>query len=251
MLSRVVIKLSGEALAGTHRHGFDDGVIDSVVCQIKTVLNAGTQVALVVGGGNFWRGLQARPDMDRVKADQIGMLATVMNAIYLAEAFKRQAVTARVTTPIPMGNMTLLYDKDTALSLMAAQTVIINAAGLGHPFFSTDTITALRAAELEADCVLYAKHVDGVYDKDPRKYAHARKYKTLSYHTAIADGLNAADMAAMHLSQEASIPSYVFALDEPDSIVHACAFPDTGSLRGTYINVTVKEDFYVNANETV
>lgn len=243
MFNRAVIKLSGEALAGNALH-FDDAVVDSVVGQIKTAVEAGTQVALVVGGGNFWRG-RSRPDMDHVKADQIGMLATVMNAVYLSEAFRRQGVTAQVMTPAPFANITALYDKDTALRLMAAGTVVINAAGLGHPFFSTDTITALRAAELEADCILYAKSVDGVYECDPRENPDARKYKTLSYRTAITRFLNAADMAAMHLSNEAGIPSFIFGLNQPESIVRACAFPETDALAGTLVAVDIEEDFYV------
>jgi len=246
MLKRTIIKLSGESIGSADTtSGYNDLVIDSIVLQIKDVMAAGTQVALVVGGGNLWRGRQARPDMDRVKADQMGMLATVMNAIYLAESFKRQDVKARVLTPVPFGNTTFIYDKDTALEWMENQTVLINAAGLGHPLFSTDTITALRAAELDANCVLYAKNVDGVYDKDPRKHPSARKYKNLTYKTAITNSLNAADMAALHLSNEAQIPSYVFSLDRPNSIKYACAYPLSGDLQGTYIHVDAKEDFYV------
>lgn len=251
MFLRTVIKLSGEALAGGSGKHFDDHVVDSIVNQIKKTVADGTQVALIVGGGNFWRGRLSSPDLDRVKSDQIGMLATVMNGIYVAEAFRRHQVDARVMTPVPFGNMTTLYDKDHALKLMADGTVIINAAGLGHPFFSTDTITALRAAELDADCVLYAKSVDGVYDKDPKRHPDARKYKNLTYRTAIASQLNAADLAALHLSQEAGIPSFVFGLDEPESICRACRFPETGSLEGTLMDVELEEEFYVNTSETV
>ena len=246
MLKRIVIKLSGEAIGDTGAaSGYNDTVIDSIVNQIIQVVHDGTQAALVVGGGNLWRGHQARPDMDRVKADSIGMLATVMNAIYLAEAFKRQGAKAQVITPMPIANMTRVYDKDMALELMANQTIIINAAGTGHPYFSTDTITALRAAELEADCVLYAKNIDGIYDSDPRKNPNARKYKTLSYSTAIKNGLNAADIAAMNISQEARVPSYVFGLSAPQSIALACAYPNTAQLNGTYMHVDIKEDYYV------
>jgi uridylate kinase len=140
--------------------------------------------------------------------------------------------------------MTLLYEKERVLTLMEAKTIIINAAGVGHPFFSTDTVTALRAAELEADCVLYAKNVDGVYEADPAQHPKARKYKNLSYRTAITQSLNAADMAAMHLSIEAGIPSYVFSLDEPDSILNACAYPHTKTQEGTYISLNQEDDFY-------
>jgi len=246
MIKRTIIKLSGEAIGDSQAvSGYNDSVIDSIAGQIIQVVEAGIQVSLVVGGGNIWRGHQARPDMDRVKADSMGMLATIMNAIYLAEAFKRQGAKALVLTPMPIANMTRVYEKDMALELMADKTILINAAGIGHPYFSTDTITALRAAELEADCILYAKNIDGVYDSDPRTNLDARKFKNLSYRTAIRSGLNAADIAAMHLSNEAGIPSYVFGLNEPKSITMACAYPNTGQLNGTYMNVDIKEDYYV------
>jgi len=246
MIKRTVIKLSGEAIGDSQSaSGYNDLVIDSIVGQIVKAVNAGTQVSLVVGGGNLWRGHQARPDMDRVKADYMGMLATVMNAVYLAESFKRQGAKAMVLTPMPIANMTRVYEKDMALELLTGQTILINAAGTGHPYFSTDTITALRAAELEADCILYAKNIDGVYDSDPRKNPAARKFKSLSYRTAIQAGLSAADIAAMHISDEAGIPSYVFGLNAPDSISQACAHPMTGKLNGTYMNVDIKEDYYV------
>jgi len=245
MFKRTVIKLSGEAIGDARAaNGYDDAVIDSIVSQVNAAVDAGTQVSLVVGGGNLWRGHQARPDMDRVKADSMGMLATVMNAVYLAEAFKRQGAKAQVMTPMPYANITRVYDKDTAMELLESKTVIINAAGTGHPYFSTDTITSLRAAELEASCILYAKNVDGVYDSDPRNNPQARKYKTLSYSTAIKAGLNAADIAAMHIANEAGIPSYIFALNAPGSITLACAYPALGQLNGTYMNVDIKEDYY-------
>ena len=244
-IKRTVIKLSGEAIGDSSAlSGYDDAVIDSIVGQVIAVMTAGCEVSLVVGGGNIWRGQQARPDMDRVKADSMGMLATVINAIYLSEAFKRQGARAVVMTPVPFSNMTCIYEKDLALGLMASGTVIINAAGLGHPYFSTDTITALRAAELDADMILYAKNIDGVYDADPRVNPSARKYKTLSYGTAIKNGLSAADIAAMHLACEAGIPSYVFGLNQAESIALACAYPNSQS-NGTYLNVDIKEDYHV------
>ena len=245
MLKRAVIKLSGEAIGATDsEYGYNDVVVDSIVKQITQVVQAGTQVALVIGGGNLWRGLQARPDMDRVKADQIGMLATVMNAVYLEDAFKRNGQKARVVTPMIFGNITTLYNKDNALDLMERGVVLINAAGLGHPMFSTDTITALRAAELEVDAVLYAKNVDGVYDSDPKKNQAAKKYKTLNYNTAIAQGLKAADLTAMILANDAGISSYVFGLDTPGSIIDACAYPNTKNIHGTFLSATVEDEFY-------
>ena len=245
MLKRVVIKLSGEAIGSSESvSGYDDAVIDAIVSQIIQVMKAGTQVAVVIGGGNLWRGQQARPDMCRVKADQMGMLATVMNALYLSEAFKRQSQKAKVITPMPIGNMTSVYEKEAALEMMNQGIVLINAAGLGHPYFSTDTITALRAAELEADCILFAKSIDGVYDKDPRQNSTARKFKTLCYNEALHRDLQVADISAMHLARDAKISSYVFGLNEPNSITLACAYPKTGNLQGTYISVTVEEDYY-------
>ncbi|MCL2047591.1 MAG: UMP kinase [Defluviitaleaceae bacterium] len=241
MLKRTLIKLSGEAIGS--ESGYDNNIIDSIVKQIIGVVQAGTEVALVIGGGNFWRGRQV-PDMDRVKADQIGMLATVMNALYLADAFRRHGQKARVVTPIVVGNFTAVYDKDTAREWLSQGYVLINAAGLGHPFFSTDTIAALRAAELEADCLLYAKNTDGVYTADPRKNKDAQKFQSLSYRTAISQNLNVADMTALQLTKDAALPSYVFKLSAKDSIIKACNYPDTGDLRGTYININEKESFY-------
>jgi len=244
VLKRIVIKLSGEAIGGEDDRVYNDFVIDDIVRQVITVLQAGTEVALVVGGGNIWRGLQARPDMDRVKADQMGMLATIMNAVYLKEAFKRQGQKARVLTPMAVGNITTVYEKDHAMDWMAQGIVLINAAGLGHPMFSTDTVTALRAAEIEADCALYAKNIDGVYDSDPKKNPNARKFETLNYDTAISKSLQAADLAALHLSKDAKMPSYVFGLNQPNSIVDAATFPETQNLKGTYIHVDKEDKFY-------
>ena len=245
MINRAVIKLSGEQLGhGADGSFYNDAVIDGIVSQIKKAVELGTQMSLVVGGGNLWRGRAANSCMNRVKADQIGMLATVMNAIYLEEAFRKQEVPAKVMTPIPIGNFTTIYEKNKALNLMSAKTVVISAAGLGHPLFSTDTVTALRAAELEADIVLFAKAVDGVYTADPRKDFDAKKYKSLSYSHGIKNGLGIADMAALHMLSDAGIPSYVFKLDVPESITLACKYPATKNLEGTYLSVAGQEEFY-------
>jgi len=242
MLKRTVIKLSGEAIGCAN--GYNDAIIAEIVGQIIHLVQNGTQVALVVGGGNYWRGRQAAPEMCRVKADQMGMLATVMNALYLADTFRRNGQKAQVLTPIVIGNITQLYEKDATLEALSAGTVIINAAGLGHPMFSTDTITALRAAELEADCILFAKNTDGVYDADPRKHPNARKFKSLSYRTAIEKDLQVADMTAMHLASDAHIPSYVFELTAPNAITKAGAYPNTSDLNGTYIAVDAQDEYY-------
>ena len=243
MLKRIIIKLSGEALGSGG--GYNDELIVSVVKQIKHIISTGTDVAIVIGGGNLWRGHAARLDIDRVKADHMGMLATIINAIYLSEIFKLFHVSSKVMTPIIVGNMTEIYEKDRVLEYMKNGTVVINAAGLGHPYFSTDTVTALRAAELGADCILYAKNIDGVYEQDPKKYPNARKYKELCYEFAIERGLNVADMSAMHLSYNTKIPAYVFALDKENSISLAANYPDTNALNGTYIYYNnIKESFY-------
>ena len=245
MVQRVVVKLSGEQIGqGAANSFYNDAVIKNIVLQIKQAVENGLQAAIVVGGGNLWRGRAANPIMSRIKADHIGMMATVMNAIYLEESFRLLGVGAKVMTPIPIGNFTTVYEKDNAQKLMARQTVVINAAGLGHPLFSTDTVTALRAAELEADMVLFAKNIDGVYTADPKTNPDAKKYKTLSYGHAISSGTHFADPAAIHMLNDAQIPAYVFLLDFPSSISLACSYPDTNDLNGTYLNINQKEVLY-------
>lgn len=248
MLGRVVIKLSGEALSGGASHGFCDKTIDSIAGQLKAALDDGTEIALVVGGGNFWRGRVGKHVMDRVRADQIGMLATVMNAIYMSEAFKRHGIDSKIMTPMPFANMTDIYDKYTALDLMTKGVVTFHAAGLCHPFFSTDSVAALRGAELEVDAVLYTKNgVGGVYDRSPEEDS-ARVYKSLSYKTAIEKQLQFVDGAALHILVEAGIRSFVFGLAEPNGIVRACqAFETSSKSFGTILNTNVEEEFYVNA----
>jgi len=272
MLKRTVIKLSGEALSGnpqnsceetllnsTNSH-FCDTTIDSVSVQLREALDFGTEIALVVGGGNFFRGRALKDVMeDRVKADQIGMLATVINAIYLSDALKaRHNIHSVVMTPMPFANMTTVYDKHTALSLMAEGIVTIHAAGLCHPYFSTDSVTALRGAELEADCVLFTKNdVEAVYDKDPKKknedgtitiVKDARKYKTVSYKTAIQQQLQFADAAALQILKEAeTIPSFVFGENEENGIIRACKGAGKQAGFGTFLSVDIKEEFYVNS----
>ena len=247
MFKRIIIKLSGEALSGTANHGFCNDTIDSIAQQLQAVLELGAEIALVVGGGNFWRGRVGQQIMDRVRADQIGMLATVMNAIYLSEAFKRHGIRSQVMTPMPFANMTTVYDKYTALSLMADGIVTFHAAGLCHPFFSTDSVAALRGAELEVDCCLYTKNgVGGVYNKAPGKGIDTRMYKTLPYETAIAHQLQFVDGAALQILVEANIPSFVFGLNETDSFVRACKGFGRQAGFGTFLHTLVKEEFYVN-----
>ena len=176
MYKRIILKLSGEALAGD-KDGvmYDNETIFSVVDQIKEILDMGTQVALVIGGGNIWRGRSSNAEMDRTKADQIGMLATVMNAVYVADAFRQRGIKAVVQTPIIIGTVTEQFSKESAVKHLESGEVVIFAAGIGHPYFSTDTVTALRGAELDVDMLLFAKNVDGVYDSDPKINPNAKK----------------------------------------------------------------------------
>lgn len=235
MYKRIVLKLSGEALAGD-KDGviFDDTVIWRLVAQIKEVMAKGTQICLVVGGGNFWRGRSAGSEMDRTKADQIGMLATVMNAIYLADAFRQNGVTAVVQTPIIVGTMTEQFSKERAIAHLDAGKVVIFAAGLGHPFFSTDTITALRGAELEADGLFFAKSIDGVYDDDPAVNPNAKKIDMIKSEDIVKNNLKVIDMAAANLCFERKIPVIIFGLNEENSIVRAV----DGEKIGTIVTVS-------------
>ena len=245
MANRAVIKLSGEQIGqGGGDSFYNDVLIEGILCQIKSVVESGTEVAIIVGGGNIWRGRSAAPRMNRVKADHIGMLATVMNGLYLGDFFRQMGVAVSVMTPVPFGHFTTIFQKEKAQNLMKNGTVVINAAGLGHPLFSTDTVTALRAAELEADIVLFAKTVDGVYTEDPRQNPDAKKYKSLSYGHAISNGLGIADTAALTMLLEAGILSYVFRLDYPDGIRLACRYPETQNLEGTVLGANLQEVFY-------
>lgn len=222
MFKRVVVKISGEALANKDTNSYSDEIVVKIVKQVKEAIKNGTEVSLVVGGGNYWRGRSSDSKMDRTVADSIGMLATVMNALYLSDAFRQQGIDAEVFTPIKIGAMTLEFRKKDVINLISKGGVAIFAAGLGHPLFSTDTITALRAAELECDCVLYAKSIDGIYDSDPNSNKNAIKFKELTYREIIARNLKAIDLTAMQLCEENNIDSLVFALDEENSIINAC-----------------------------
>jgi uridylate kinase len=232
MYKRVVLKLSGEAIsssAGT----FDNDIIAGIVSQIKKIIEAGTQVTLVIGGGNFWRGRSANPAMDRTKADQIGMLATVMNAIYVADFIRQQGGEARVLTPIKIGTVTEEFSKELAEKYLAEKKVLIFAAGIGHPFFSTDTVTALRACELGADAILFAKNIDGVYDKDPAVYPDAKKFDEIPCKDIVEKNLKVIDIAAANLCYENKIPVVLFGLAEDNGIVRAA----NGEKIGTVVTV--------------
>lgn len=217
---RVIIKLSGEALAGEKGSGIDAEMVDYVVDQIKRVTESGVQVGIIVGGGNFWRGRQAQT-MDRTAADHIGMLATVMNAIALQDALEAAGVPTRVQTALTITRVAEPYILRKALRHFEKGRVVIFACGTGNPYFSTDTGAALRAAEIHAEVLLLAKNIDGVYDSDPRKNPDAKKLDDITYIDVIQKGLQAMDTTAISLCMENKIPIIAFALHEKDSIVRA------------------------------
>lgn len=217
---RVIIKLSGEALAGEKGSGIDSAMVDYVVDQIKRVTEEGVEVGIIVGGGNFWRGRQAQ-SMDRTAADHIGMLATVMNAIALQDALEAAGVPTRVQTALTITRVAEPYILRKAMRHFEKGRVVIFACGTGNPYFSTDTGAALRAAEIHAQVLLLAKNVDGVYDSDPRKNPDAKKLDDITYIDVIQKGLQAMDTTAISLCMENKIPIIAFALHEKDSIVRA------------------------------
>lgn len=233
MYKRIILKLSGEALAGDKAMGFDDATANKTVLQIKQLLDKGIQAALVVGGGNWWRGRSSGSKMDRTKADSIGMLATVMNGVYLADCFRQNGVKARVMTPITVGSITELFSKDRAVEALERGEVVIFAAGIGHPFFSTDTVTALRAAELEADAILYAKSIDGVYTADPAADPTAVKLDELPCREIVERNLKVIDIAAANLCAEQKVPLVIFAMAEDGAILKAAM----GERIGTTVTV--------------
>jgi len=227
--NRILVKLSGEALAGDQKGSFDHNVIIGVCKQLKQLIDEGTQVSVVIGGGNFWRGRSAI-DMDRTKADQIGMLATIMNALYVAETCRTIGLDSIVQTPFYVGNMTEFFSKDQALLHMRQNKVVFFAGGTGHPFFSTDTGAALRGCEIEADMLLFAKNIDGVYDDDPNKNSNAKKFQTISCKDILDQNLQVIDAAAASLCIEQKIPIKIFALGEENSIIRAASGEKIGTL---------------------
>lgn len=222
MYKRVILKLSGEALAGENSdNSYVENVVLEIVNQIKSILLNKTQVALVIGGGNILRGRSASKKLDRTKADQMGMLATIMNAIYVADFFRQNDIKAVVQTPFIVGTMTEQFSKESALDHLENGKVVIFAGGIGHPFFSTDTIAALRGAELDCDVLLFAKNIDGVYDKDPSVYPDAKKYDTITSKDIVKNNLQVIDIAAAHLCSERKLPVIIFGLNEENSLVRA------------------------------
>ncbi len=227
---RILLKLSGEALAGDKKTGFDEETVRKVALQVKQLVDSGTQVGIVIGGGNFWRG-RTSENIDRVKADQIGMLATIMNCIYVSEIFRSEGMMTNILTPFECGSFTKLFSKDRANKYFAHNMVVFFAGGTGHPYFSTDTGVVLRAIEVEADYILLAKAIDGVYDDDPAKNPLAKRYDTVSIDEVIAKNLQVVDMTASILARDNKVPMRVFALQEENSIVKAA----TGTFNGTTV----------------
>ena len=228
-LKRVLLKLSGEALAGDKKTGFDEATVKEVARQVKTAVDDGIEVGIVIGGGNFWRGRQSNA-IDRTKADQIGMLATVMNCIYVSEIFRSEGMMTQILTPFECGSMTKLFSKDRANKYFSKGMVVFFAGGTGHPYFSTDTGVALRAIEMDADCILLAKAIDGVYDSDPKKYPDAKKYDTLSYMDVLNQNLGVMDMTAASFCKDRNIPFLVFSIEDPHNIVRAVSGEKVGTL---------------------
>ena len=231
-MKRVLLKLSGEALAGDKKFGFDEATVTVVANQVKQLVDQGIEVGIVIGGGNFWRG-RTSETIDRTKADQIGMLATVMNCIYVSEIFRSVGMKTNVLTPFECGSFTTLFSKDRANKYFEKGMVVFFAGGTGHPYFSTDTATVLRAIEIEADVILLAKAIDGVYDSDPKTNPDAKRYDEVSIQEVIDKQLAVVDLTASIMSMENKMPMYVFGLNEENSIVKAIS----GDFNGTKVTV--------------
>ncbi|MDD2980244.1 MAG: UMP kinase [Hespellia sp.] len=227
-MKRILLKLSGEALAGDKKTGFDEATCIGVANQVKSIVDQGMQVAIVTGGGNFWRG-RTSETIDRTKADQIGMLATVMNCIYVSDIFRHVGMKTEIFTPFAVGAFTSLFSKDAAVEAMEAGKVIFFAGGTGHPYFSTDTGAVLRAIEIDADAMLLAKSIDGIYDSDPAVNPAAKKYDEISIQDVIDQELAAVDMTASILCKENQMPMLVFGLNEENSIVETMSGNFTGT----------------------
>lgn len=232
-MKRILLKLSGEAISGSKGFGFDEATVVGVAKQVKQIVDLGVEVGIVIGGGNFWRGRTSNT-IDRTKADQIGMLATVMNCIYVSEIFRSEGMMTNVLTPFECGSFTKLFSKDRANKYFAKGMVVFFAGGTGHPYFSTDTGTTLRAIEIEADGIYLAKAIDGVYDSDPKTNPNAKKYDEISIEEVIEKKLAVVDMTASVMCMENHMPMYVFALNEENSIVNAV----NGKFNGTVVTVS-------------
>ncbi|MCR4750327.1 MAG: UMP kinase [Lachnospiraceae bacterium] len=231
-MKRIMLKLSGEALAGEKKQGFDEDTVRRVALQVKQLADDGFEIGIVIGGGNFWRG-RSSENIDRTKADQIGMLATVMNCIYVSEIFRSVGMRTNILTPFEIGAFTKLFSKDRANKYFANGQVVFFAGGTGHPYFSTDTGVVLRAIEVDADVILLAKAVDGVYDSDPRTNPNAKKYDEVSIDEVIEKNLQVVDMTASIMARDNRKEMWVFNLNEENSIVNTMK----GKLNGTKVTV--------------
>ncbi|MCI6006050.1 MAG: UMP kinase [Blautia sp.] len=231
-MKRVLLKLSGEALAGEKKTGFDEATVISVSKQIRSIVEDGLQVGIVIGGGNYWRG-RTSETINRNKADQIGMLATIMNCIYVSDICRYLGLKTEIYTPFACGTFTKLYCKDEVEKDFAEGKVVFFAGGTGHPYFSTDTATVLRAVEIEADAILLAKAVDGIYDSDPKTNPNAVKYDEITIDEVVARKLAAMDLTASIMCMEQKMPMLVFGLEEENSIVNAVH----GKFSGTRVTV--------------
>lgn len=231
-MSRILLKLSGEALAGDKKTGFDEETVRKVALQVKQLVDDGVEVGIVIGGGNFWRG-RSSENIDRTKADQIGMLATVMNCIYVSEIFRSVGMQTNILTPFECGSFTKLFSKDRANKYFEKGMVVFFAGGTGHPYFSTDTGVVLRAIEIDAEVILLAKAVDGVYDSDPEKNPEAKKFDEISIEEVVDKNLQVVDMTASILARDNKMPMWVFGLNEENSIVNTM----NGKFNGTKVTV--------------
>lgn len=226
---RILLKFSGEALAGEKKQGFDEEICIKVARQVKAVVDKGVEVAVVIGGGNFWRGRNS-DTIDRFKADQIGMLATVMNCVYVSEIFRYVGMKTEIYTPYAFGDISEMFTKDRAVKDLKEGKVIFLAGGTGHPYFSTDTATALRAVELQCDIILMAKNIDGVYTADPKTDPTAVKYDKISLNEVFVKKLKVIDTSATVICMENKMPLLLFALNEEDSIINNATGKCTGTI---------------------
>ena len=231
-MKRVFLKLSGEALAGEKHTGFDEPTVTEVAKQVKVLVDEGVEIGVVIGGGNFWRG-RSSETIDRTKADQIGMLATVMNCIYVSEIFRSVGMDTEIFTPFLCGSMTKLFSKDEADKCFNEGKIVFFAGGTGHPYFSTDTGIVLRAIEMEAEGIYLAKAIDGVYDSDPKVNPDAVKYDEISLDEVLSKKLGVIDLTATIMCLENKMPLAVFGLNEENSIENLMK----GEFNGTYVTV--------------
>lgn len=229
MYKRVLLKLSGEALAGDGRSGIEPAMVNHVVDQLAQLHKAGMEIAIVVGGGNFWRGRQGT-DMDRVTADHMGMLATIMNALALQDAIEKKGIPTRVQTALSIPAVAEPFILRKALRHFECGRIVIFACGTGNPYFSTDSGAALRAAEIKADVLLMAKNVDGIYSDDPRKNPKAVKYDRLTYMDVINQKLSVMDMTSVTMCMENEIPIVAFALNSPNGLIQAAKGEKIGTI---------------------